>query len=423
MREVLGLPERLRRSWMVLMVLLLSLMGVIVRGASQVEIFSWWTGNGEEEGLQALIKVFERNNPGIEVINASVAGGGGVNAKAVLQTRMVGGNSPDSFQVHGGAELINSYVKTGMMEPLTKLVDAWGIRDRFYPQILEMCSFRGEIYSIPLNVHRGNVLWYNKKLLKQFNLKPPRTFDELLRQCQVFSKAGINALVLGDRDKWETTQIFETILLINLGPDKYNGLWNGRTSFTEPGIRRALEQLQQIMNYANKDHSVLTWQDATERLYKGEAVFNIMGDWAEGYLKTLGGKPGVDFGWVALSGPEGSFMIIIDTFGLPKGAPHRRNAIEWLKIVASVEGQDIFNPIKGSIPSRLDADRSLYDSYLRSSMADFSRLKLTPSIAHGSAASLGFSSALDDLLSVFVADGDIEAALRRIKQAAATYLE
>lgn len=404
-----------------IILMLLVLTGINAE-PSKVEIFSWWTGGGEEEGLQALIKVFEENNPGIELINATVAGGAGINAKLALQTRMVMGNPPDSFQVHGGAELIDSYVKTGMMEPITDLVDSWGIRDKFNPQILEMCSYKGEIYSIPLNVHRGNVLWYNKRLLKELNLKPPSTFDELLRQCELIQEKGIDALALGDRNKWETTHLFETILLMTLGPDKYNGLWNGRTPFDDPGIHQALERLKRIVKYANKDHATMTWQDATKRVYDGKAAFNIMGDWAEGYFKTLGGKPGIDFGWVTMSGAEGSFMIITDTFGLPKGAPYRRGAIEWLKTVASVEGQDAFNPIKGSIPSRLDAERSYYDNYLSGSMRDFSKLKLTPSIAHGSAASFGFSSALDDLLNVFIADGDTERAFQSIQQAAADFL-
>lgn len=415
--------RRYRFPMITTIIILLLIFTIAGAESSKVEIFSWWTGGGEEEGLQALIKVFEHNNPGIEVSNATVAGGAGINAKSALQTRMVGGNPPDSFQVHGGAELIDCYVKTGMMESITDLVDAWGIRNKFNPQILEMCSYKGEIYSIPLNVHRGNVLWYNKALLKKLKLKPPVSFNDLLRQCEIIDENGINALALGDRNKWETTHLFETILLMTLGSSKYNGLWNGRTSFDDQGIRQALERLKLIIKYANKDHAVLTWQDATKRVFEGKAVYNIMGDWAEGYLKTLGGKPGVDFGWVAMSGAEGSFMIITDTLGLPKGAPNRRGAIEWLKTVASVEGQDTFNPIKGSIPSRLDANSNLYDSYLRSSMADFSKLKLTPSIAHGSAASLGFSSALDDLLNAFIADGVTEHALRSIKQAAIDYLE
>src|SRR5690625_5597374 len=53
-----------------------------------VEIFSWWTGAGEEDGLLALIDLFEETHDDIEIENAAVAGGAGTNAKAVLATRM-----------------------------------------------------------------------------------------------------------------------------------------------------------------------------------------------------------------------------------------------------------------------------------------------------------------------------------------------
>jgi glucose/mannose transport system substrate-binding protein len=52
-----------------------------------------------------------RRHPNVEVVNATVTGGSGVNAKAVLKTRMLGGEPPDSFQVHAGQELIGTWVE------------------------------------------------------------------------------------------------------------------------------------------------------------------------------------------------------------------------------------------------------------------------------------------------------------------------
>jgi glucose/mannose transport system substrate-binding protein len=116
-------------------------------------------------------------------------------------------------------------------------------------------------------------------------------------------------------------------------------------------------------------------------------------------------------------------MVITDSFGLPKGAPHRKGAIAWLETISSVDGQDIFNPIKGSIPARLDANRQLYDPYQQKSMDDFKKLTLTPSIVHGSAAPQGFSNALDDLVNTFLYDGNVETARKTLKRIVADYLE
>jgi glucose/mannose transport system substrate-binding protein len=389
----------------------------------KVEIFSWWTGGGEEEGLNALIELFNEQYPDVEVINATVAGGAGSNAKAVLKTRMVGGNPPDSFQVHGGAELVDTYVETGMMEPITGLLEEWGVKDKFNQQILEMSSYEGEYYSIPVNVHRSNIMFYNNQVLSENNVEPPTDLASFKEALAKLDEAGVVPLALGDTNKWPAGQIFETLLVATLGPDGYNGLWDGSTAPDDPAVREALVHFKDIMQYVNEDHSALTWQDATQLVNEGEAGFNIMGDWAEGYLKTLGWTPGEEFGWTPVPGSEGTFIVVTDTFGLPKGAPHPENAKKWLKIISSKAGQDTFNPIKGSIPARLDADKSKYDPYLTSAMEDFASDTLAPSIVHGSAAPEGFITAMNDTINSFITTGDVDQAFKSFQQNYEEYVQ
>src|SRR5687768_6003861 len=76
----------------------------------KLEMFSWWTTGGEEAGLKALYALYQETNSGVEIINQAVAGAAGSDAKAVLKNRMLGGDPPDSFQVHMGHELIDGYV-------------------------------------------------------------------------------------------------------------------------------------------------------------------------------------------------------------------------------------------------------------------------------------------------------------------------
>jgi glucose/mannose transport system substrate-binding protein len=72
------------------------------------------------------------------------------------------------------------------------------------------------------------------------------------------------------------------------------------------------------------------------------------------------------------------------------------------------EGQDAFNPIKGSIPARTDADRSLYDEYLLSAMDDWESDEVTGSLQHGTVASDAFKSEIDTALGCSC-DGDAAA--------------
>jgi len=389
-----------------------------VFAANNLEIFSWWTGGGEEEGLMALYDLFQQDNPDINIINAAVAGGAGTNAKAVLKTRMLGGNPPDSFQVHAGMELTTTYVVTGMMEPLTDLYDQWGVTDKFPKGLLDIVSYKGDIYSVPVNVHRGNIVFYNKKIFDELGLKEPTNWAEFIDALNTVQEAGYVALAMGDKNKWPAGQLFEDIMVSEFGAEQYNKLFKGEASFDQDALSRSLDKIYELTNYFNKDHAALTWQDATRLLFDGKAVFNLMGDWAEGYMKTLGWTPGEDFGWFALPGTQNSFMLISDTFGLPQGAPDRENAIKWLKFLATREAQDTFNPIKGSIPARIDADVSKYDAYLTSSINDFSTKIITPSIAHGSAAPESFITSMNDAINILLTTGNTSNAKRSILWAA-----
>ena len=383
----------------------------------ELEIFSWWTAGGEADGLNAMYGIFEGKYPDVEIINATVAGGAGMNAKAVLATRMQSGDPPDSFQVHAGHELIDSWVVADKMEPVTSIFEDNGWLDSYPPGVIDVISYDGEIWSVPVNIHRSNVLWYNKQVFADNGLTPPTTFDEFFEVADALDAAGVTPLALGDNGIWTAVHLFESVLLGAMGPEKYNGLWDGSTDWGGPEVKTALETFAGMMAYVNEDHAALSWDQAAQLVADGDAAMTIMGDWAEGYFISIGLTPDVEFGYVPSPGTEGTFIMLSDSFGLPKGAPNRDNAIAWLTVCGSREGQDAFNPLKGSIPARTDGDRSLYDVYLQSAMDDFATNDISPSLAHGAAASEGWSTAVSDVMTLFVADLDVTAAQEGMVQA------
>ncbi len=140
----------------------------------------------------------------------------------------------------------------------------------------------------------------------------------------------------------------------------------------------------------------------------GDAAFNVMGDWAEGFFKELGKEPMVEFGWAPVPGTGGTFQFLSDSFVLPTGAPNRDNAIAWLTVAGSKEGQDAFNPVKGSIPARSDGDKSLYDVYLQSAMDDWAKDTVVGSLTHGVVANDSWKSEIDTALGLFLLDMGVE---------------
>jgi glucose/mannose transport system substrate-binding protein len=100
--------------------------------------------------------------------------------------------------------------------------------------------------------------------------------------------------------------------------------------------------------------------------------------------------------------------MLSDSFGLPKGAPDKDNALAFLKVAGSLEGQDVFNPLKGSIAARLDSDLSKYNVYSKSAAADWKSNKIVGSLWHGAAAPEAFTSKFADLLTAFASSKDVD---------------
>ena len=200
----------------------------------------------------------------------------------------------------------------------------------------------------------------------------------------------------------------ETVLLGSLGPDKYNGLWNGSTDWGSPDVKGALDNYQKVLSYTNSDSASLTWQDASQLVINGDAAFNVMGDWAEGYFRELGKTPETDYGWTPAPGSVGVFQFLSDSFVLAVGAPDEDDAMSWLKIAGSKEGQEAFNPVKGSICARTDCDKSLFGVYLQSAMDDWASDTVVGSLTHGVVANDSWKSEIDTALGLFIQSGDVD---------------
>jgi len=387
----------------------------------QLEVFSWWTSGGEAAALDALFEAYNKENPDVEIINATVAGGGGSAARGVLQTRLAGGDPPDTWQVHPGFELLGQYVEPGFVAPITDLYKEQGWFDVMPSALIDLMSKDGEVYQLTVGVHRGNGFWYNKKLLEENGITMGDTLsvDEFFEIAETLDAAGVTPLCVGDSGIWTNAQLFENTLLGVLGPEKYMGLWNGSVSFDSAEVKEAMDVYGRMLNYVNDDHSALSWDQAVKALMEGKCAFNSMGDWAYGEFVNAEMEDNVDFGWVSHPGTDGSFVIVADGFVLANGAPNPEATKNWLRSLGSKEAQEAFNPLKGSICARTDCDRAKFGPYHNWSMDSFAKDALVPTVVHGSAAPAGFQQALNDGVTAFVVDRDVDAFSSALTQAAA----
>lgn len=384
---------------------------------NKLVFFNWWTSPGELAALNKLVAVFTAHYPDVAIENATVTGGPATDLHARLYDQgLTVGRPPDSYQLHIGAE---TRADLGYLQMIDDLYQANHWETVFPSVVLSHTKFDGSYYTVPINVHRSNVLWYRKDLMAMINRPPPVTWDEFFATAELLRAAGQEVFVYNpaldasdpsNRVSWTTHHIFESILLSELGADGWMGLFDRSRSWNTPEVLTAFGKLRQLLSYAKPvpdgpgyDMTAMTTSDHP-------AAMALMGDWAEGDLTALGFKADVDFGWAAAPGTGDYFLFLSDSFPLPKGAPHEVNARRWLEVVGSKEAQDAFNPAKGSIPARLDADLTQYDAYHQSAITDFASKRLVPSLAHGLAAAPAFTNQYYQIIGKFRDDGDAPAA-------------
>jgi glucose/mannose transport system substrate-binding protein len=307
-----------------------------------------------------------------------------------------------------GHELIDTWVTTDFMEPLDDVYATYGLNDAFPQGVLDIVSYDGHPWSVPVNIHRANVLWYNKSVLAANGIDPSTlsTFAGWQAAAETLQAAGITPLALGDNGAWAAEHLFEVVAAGTLGADGYKGLWTGDTDWSGPEVTQALENYQMMLQYINSDHAALSWDQANQLVIDGKAAMTIMGDWVDGDYVAKGFT---DYGWASPPGTTGLYVALSDTFGLPKGTKHPEATKEFLGILGSKEGQETFNKLKGSICARTDCDYSSFDAYLQSSAADWQTDTILPSLAHGAAASEGWATAVIDAIGAFVTNQDVAA--------------
>jgi glucose/mannose transport system substrate-binding protein len=377
-------------------------------GGNQVEVYSWWTGPGEEDGLKAMTRDFEAGNPGVRLVNAAVSGGAGSNAKAILASRLLAGDPPDSYQRHAGLELADD-VRSGKVLDLSSLYAQRNWRDVFPKGLLDKLTISGGIYAVPVNIHRANILWYRPQTLRQLGIPaPPRTWSEFLNQAAVARAKGLTPLAIGP--EWTQKHLLETVLLGELGPDRYESLWTHPSAWDQAETTAALEVYRRILAQSDLASSAADWQPQLDRVIDGSAVYAVMGDWAYSYLtvtKKLDWQQNFDA--TASPGTDGVFDFLSDSFTLPVGARHPELARKWLEECGSRTGQDLFNPLKGSIPARTDADSSHYTGYLAWDLQQWRdpRMRIVGSLTHGVVADNAWNAEIDTALGLFVQDGNV----------------
>jgi glucose/mannose transport system substrate-binding protein len=352
---------------------------------ADIEVLHWWQASSEAKAVSEIKALLNQREH--HWVDAQI---GGDNPMGSLKQRVMSGHPPTAAAI-GGVKIQN-WAKDGVLADLTEIARAenWSA---ILPSVLDkMMQADGKYVAVPLGVARVNMMWINASMFKRMGQSVPKTWDDFFVAAEHFKQAGISMIALGEQH-WQIATIFEALALGQGGADFYVKAFSklDAATLTGPTMIKALETLRRMKPYCTPDSVGRDWNLATADVVNGRAAMIIQGDWAKGEFVQAGKEQGVDYLCIPSPTINGEYSFAADTLTMfklrePKAITAQR---DFVSLLMSHEGQEVFNLYKGNIPARTDVNLSRYDDYAKQSARDFSGAAskgvLVPSWAHNMA--------------------------------------
>jgi glucose/mannose transport system substrate-binding protein len=374
------------------------------QATDRLEIVSWWVSPSEHPAFEVLIDAFRHQNPSVTAIDGTIAGGGGSNVQVALAARMQAGDPPDVWQTFLGSSL-RAWVDAGKLADTTDVYKQANLGPNLPPTLLDAATYRAKEWGVPTGSHRGNVLWFNQRVLRDAGVAAPGpgyTAAAFASDLDKVAASGGTPLCLGGKDRFTSTELFENTLLGVVGKAGWQKIGDDSFDWRGAEVADALKRFEQVVSHADPNAGGLTWDQAAKKLATGGCAFLSMNDSVYGELVTAGAKEGTDFGYVAYPGTAGTYLAIVDTFVVSKDATDGVNAMKFLQTVTDPTVSLAFNKAKGSVPVRKDVDVSTLPPYQRQASASLWSDQILMSITHGELMSSAFQQAVYDAVATFV---------------------
>jgi trehalose transport system substrate-binding protein len=205
----------------------------------------------------------------------------------------------------------------------------------------------GHQYFVPFR-QNVQIVYYHAEQLERYQLRPPRTWPELLEVARVlYEQEGVGRVLFkGGGGAPTATQLYEWI--VSAGGDPFD--------FTHPGTKATFEFLATLRPYLAPESRTAQWETTNEAL--AQQTVYLAQNWAFGsrYLQQTSSTRAIRSysGW---RGPAGEAHVIGGDFvGIPLGSPHREQALALIRHLQSREVQEMLVRRLGWPSVRTDVD-------------------------------------------------------------------
>jgi glucose/mannose transport system substrate-binding protein len=328
----------------------------------------WWTSGGEAAALDVIKKAVAKE--GFAWKDVPVAGGGGGAAMTTLKANVAAGNPPTASQILGYYAI--DYAEAGKLADISALAEKGGWAKVIPAGLQKFTTTDGKWGAVPVNIHSVNWIWLNKALFEKIGGTEPKTFDDFVALLDKAKKAGVIPLALGGQP-WQEATMFDSIVASTGGVDFYKKAFIDldESALKSDTMKKAFDNLGKLRDYVDPNYAGRDWNLATAMVIKGDALVQVMGDWAKGEFKAANKEAGKDFICYRFPGTDGAVFYNTDMFAFFDVPADRKAAqLALAKATMDPEVQAQFNIIKGSVPARMDVPDTGFDMCGKKGIAD-----------------------------------------------------
>jgi alpha-glucoside transport system substrate-binding protein len=239
-----------RRSWLVLLAVALVVAATFAatasskpaaRSAGNIEVLSLWGGSEKDAFLKVTAAFKQATGINVEYTSAR-------DFVPVIRTRLAAGNPPD-VAIIPRPGVLSDLAKQGAVKDLgTMGISKSYLTARYSPAWIKLGTVNGKIYGVAAKANSKSVMWYRPDQFKKYKLKVPKTWAQLIAVTKALKAKGQNPWAQGAKDSWTLTDWFENTYARTAGPAKYLSLFAGKTKFTDPSVKKAIQQMLQVLN-------------------------------------------------------------------------------------------------------------------------------------------------------------------------------
>ena len=205
-----------------------------------------------------------------------------------------------AFQNHQTADIFHNWgenslrphIDSGNVFDLEDISDT--LKKLFIPASLAPVTHNGKIYGIPYGGLSGVFFWYRRDIFERYRLRPPHTWEELIRVGETLKENNVIPIALANRYKWPGSFFFMYLVDRIGGSELFRKAYNRQDgcSFLDPAFIKAAEMIQDLVrrDFFPVGFNLIKDEPGNWNAHfiSGEAGMYLMGSW---FLATLDRLP------------------------------------------------------------------------------------------------------------------------------------